>query len=222
MPSGTMYSPGGASGAHGHPSGGSVIDTDTTWVAWVGSSKLNTMTRTFGHELVEICTDPEGDGWYVDSLGSVKGEIGDLCNARRGFVNGVWAEYYWSNASQSCVLPTTGQRFAQRSSIAAITRNPNQMDLFAVESSGGVYSAWWHGDWHNWFLLNGAAFNQESPIAAISRNPNQMDLFVLGMDGQVRSTWWDGQWNGWFMLDGAAFNQGNSSGQNEWGDLTLT
>lgn len=200
MPPGTTYGPGGATGAHSFPSTGSAIDTDTAWVAWVGSASLNTMTRTFGHELVETCTDPEGDGWYVDSLGPGGGEIGDLCNSRQGFVNGVWAEYYWSNASNSCILPTTLQTFAQAASVGTICRNPNQMDLFAVDTNGGVNSVWWNGDWHNWFPLGGAAFNQGNPIATICRNPNQMDLFAVGMDGGVYSTWWNGTWNGWFRV----------------------
>jgi hypothetical protein len=106
MPPGTIYGPGGLSGAHTFPSSGSIIDTDIAWLGWVGAADLNTMTRTFGHELVETCTDPEGDGWYVDSLGSQKGEIGDLCNSRQWSVNGVWAEYYWSNADNACVFPS--------------------------------------------------------------------------------------------------------------------
>jgi hypothetical protein len=210
MPPGTTYGPGGLSGAHSFPSGGSSIDTDTTWVAWVGADILDTMTRTFGHELVETCTDPEGDGWYVDSLGAGGGEIGDLCNSRQGFVNGVWAEYYWSNAANACILPTTVQIFAQQSQIAALTRNPDQMDIFGVDSTGGVSSAWWHGDWHNWFTFPDAAYNQGAPVTALSRNPNQMDLFVLGMDGVIRSIFWNGNWSGWFEIPGAGFNQGNS------------
>jgi hypothetical protein len=49
---------------------------------------------------------------------------------------------------------TLPPQFAQNTPIAALTRNPNQMDLFAVGLDGGVYSAWWgFNQWHDWFSV---------------------------------------------------------------------
>ena len=42
--------------------------------------------------------------------------------------------------------------FAQKTPIAAISRNDDQMDLFAVHVVGRVYSASWNGQLHDWFL----------------------------------------------------------------------
>jgi hypothetical protein len=100
--------------------------------------------------------------------------------------------------------------FAQQSVIAALTRNPNQIDIFGVGADGGLHSEWWNGEWREWFTLAGAGYVSGTPVAAVSRNPNQMDLFVLGMDGVVRSIFWNGSWSGWFMLGGAGFDRGNS------------
>src|SRR5215469_5277192 len=67
MPPNTKFNgPNGVIGAHGHFSSGSIIDVDNAWYAWIGNANLATMTRAFGHELVETCTDPEGDGWTID------------------------------------------------------------------------------------------------------------------------------------------------------------
>jgi hypothetical protein len=94
-------------------------------------------------------------------------------------------------------------------SVAGLSRNPNQMDLFAVGEDGGLHSEWWNGEWREWFTLAGAGYFPGTPVTALSRNPNQMDLFVLGMDGVIRSIYWNGHWSGWFALGGAGFNQGN-------------
>ena len=58
MPPGTT-GPGGNSGAHGYFNSGSVIDVDNVGTDTVEYGSLNTMTRTFGHEVVEACSDPE-------------------------------------------------------------------------------------------------------------------------------------------------------------------
>ncbi len=54
MPPGTSYGPGGALGAHSYPTDYDFpFDIDNAWVAWIGHGDLDTMTRAFGHEMVE-------------------------------------------------------------------------------------------------------------------------------------------------------------------------
>jgi hypothetical protein len=196
-------------GAHWWPDTGSLLDHDTAWLGWIGNADLNTMTRAFGHELVEVCTDPEGDGWYVDSRG-YEGEIGDLCNSRTGLVNRVSAEYYWSNAAHACVLPTTIQTFAQTTRVAAVARPWNQTDIFAVEIDGGVYTVWKrNGIWHNWGRIGSREFPQTTVVAAVSKDPGQLDIFAVGEHGGAHTAWWNPEdgWGGWNRVGIRAFAQ---------------
>lgn len=89
------------------------FDKDYYWVAWVrwfddlaGESREDVI-RTATHELVEMFSDPEGDGWYADPVGS--GEIGDLAvsagTKQSAFVNGAEVSAYWSNRHSATVIP---------------------------------------------------------------------------------------------------------------------
>ena len=63
--------------------------------------------RTATHELVELFSDPEADGWYADPISS--GEIGDLAvsgtTKQSAFVNGAKVTAYWSNRHNATVIP---------------------------------------------------------------------------------------------------------------------
>jgi hypothetical protein len=104
MPPGTTYGPGGIRGKHLVASDFDFpADIDHAWVGFVVSStQLNTILSTFTHELAEMCTDPESDAWTVTG----NQEIGDVCNAVDGTLNGVNVESYWSAADNACLIPT--------------------------------------------------------------------------------------------------------------------
>jgi len=106
MPPGTAYSPGGARGAHSAVSGGELGGAFTAWLAWIGNNTLSQMTSTFCHELAEMCSDPEGDGWTVNGQPSGLNEIGDVCNLLDQVVSGVNMESYWSIYDNVCLIPT--------------------------------------------------------------------------------------------------------------------
>lgn len=106
LPPNTQMTPTGNRGAHSSFNSGSIIDVDNTWYAWIGSQPISGMTSTFCHELAEMCTNPEGDAWFIDGGGSKCSEIGDLCNAVDGPLNGVNVELYWSIYDGSCIIPT--------------------------------------------------------------------------------------------------------------------
>jgi hypothetical protein len=94
------------------------LDKDWYWVAWVrffgnpgatgGDEDPESAMRTCSHELVEMLTDPELDGWYA---GSVSGEIGDAASTpgtgtkQTAWVNGVQVQAYWSNRHGATVIP---------------------------------------------------------------------------------------------------------------------
>ena len=98
---------------------------------------------------------------------------------------------------------------APGTSIAAIARNPNHLDLFAVGSDLRISSIWWdaNGGWAaNWFNVSGGIAAPGSSISVVSRNPNHLDLFAVGSDHGIYSTWWDvnGGWAGWFRVAGGS------------------
>jgi hypothetical protein len=110
MPPNTSYGPGGARGAHSSFASGSAIDTDTAWAGWIGNdttkNAFDRIMETFSHELVEMCTDPEGDAWTVLGQPESEDEIGDVCAGLHDEVNGVTAQSYWSAFDNVCILPT--------------------------------------------------------------------------------------------------------------------
>lgn len=76
--------------------------------AWVtNDGTLAGVTSIFSHELVEACTDPEGDGW-TGNVCNQGGwcEIGDVCSGDITVVDGVSVQRYWSNFDGRCVVPT--------------------------------------------------------------------------------------------------------------------
>jgi hypothetical protein len=96
-----------------------------------------------------------------------------------------------------------GGFFPAGAPVAAVSRNPNQLDLFVVGNDGVVYTSWWTAgsDWsgvnNNWRPIGGV-FPAGTPLAAVSRNPNQLDLFIIGIDGIVYTSWWTAglDWSG--------------------------
>jgi hypothetical protein len=97
--------------------------------------------------------------------------------------------------------------------VSAVSRNPNQLDIFVTGNDGCVYtSAWsaggaWSGVGNKWWNIGGV-FPKGTPVAAVSRNPNQLDLFVTGNDGCVYTSAWSagGAWSGlgnkWWNIGG--------------------
>ena len=89
-------------------------DKDWFWVAWVrsfgddGIEDPEDAIRTFSHELVELLSDPEIDGWYAGNAET--GEIGDAGVSPGGpkqtaWVNGAHVQAYWSNQYGATVIP---------------------------------------------------------------------------------------------------------------------
>ncbi len=80
--------------------------------AWVmNDGTLDSVTTLFSHELVEACTNPNGDGYQLDAPGQCSAspinwcEIGDICEGIRDDVNGVIVQEYWSASDSACIAP---------------------------------------------------------------------------------------------------------------------
>jgi hypothetical protein len=96
-----------------------------------------------------------------------------------------------------------GGYFPPAAPIAAVTRNPDHLDLFITGNDGRVYTSWWHqgyewsGIHDNWASIGGF-FPNRAPVTALARNPDHLDLFINGNDGRVYTSWWHegGVWSG--------------------------
>ena len=121
--------------------------------------------------------------------------------------NGVVYTSWWTAGSDWSGINNNwraiGGFFPPSSAVAAVSRNPNQLDLFLVGYNGVVYTSWWTAgsDWsginNDWRAIGGF-FTPGAPVAAVSRNPNQLDLFVTGNNGVVYTSWWTAgsDWSG--------------------------
>ncbi|MGO9719788.1 MAG: hypothetical protein ACLPIG_20150 [Methylocella sp.] len=140
-----------------------------------------------------------------------------------GTTNGhVWTTT-WSSATgwNADWGPLPGQAVFDRSTqkIAAVSRDPGNLDLFVIGNDGGAgttnghvwTTAWssatgWNADWGP--LPGQAVFDRNTQkIAAVSRAPGNLDLFVIGNDSHVWTTAWSSAtgWNAdWRPLPGQA------------------
>jgi hypothetical protein len=128
---------------------------------------------------------------------------------RVGLDGAVWSSW-WHDDDQNWrpwfqIHPET--RFPAEARVAAVSRHPDHLDVFAIGFDGAVWSSWWHDDgqnWRPWFQIHPETiFARDQQIVAISRQPGHLDLFTVGLDGAVWSSWWhdDGQnWRPWFQI----------------------
>jgi hypothetical protein len=97
------------------------------------------------------------------------------------------------NVNSTPVGPSSG---VTPGSIAAVTRNPDQLDVFWIDANGAVWSNWWNrnansGVWNTPFTIAPAGSAQPGALEAVARTPNQLDVFWIGPDGSVMSNWWN-------------------------------
>ena len=73
------------------------------------ATSFGNQTSVASHELIETITDAEVGlatvvgpplAWYD----AANGEIGDICNAQQGSINGYVVQKQWSNASKACIV----------------------------------------------------------------------------------------------------------------------
>jgi hypothetical protein len=111
--------------------------------------------------------------------------------------NGQWLPLRDPNFDDDFTLPLN-------TPIAAVSRFPSHLDLFAVGKDTRVYSTFYddNGGWSGqWFPIVGLNFNDRftlplnTPIAAVSRFPSRLELFAVGKDTRVYTTFYDDNFN---------------------------
>jgi len=137
---------------------------------WVKFNTRGEMSSTFSHELVEIITDPDGDGIQLEPASSTDwNEIGDVCNDNNGILNGVTVQSYWSAKDNACIIPQPVPVLAWQ--IMCIHKrgnrdNPNEN----IDTVGGIHKPSGDRFW----------MRQKDVIARIEGGAS---FFVIGNDG---------------------------------------
>lgn len=102
-------------------------------------------------------------------------------------------------------------------SVSAVSRSTDKLDVFATGSDGAVRTAAWEpafkGSWHGWWQIAGGKAAPGAPVAAVSRSNDKLDVFVVGLNGAVATAAWEpafkGSWHGWWQVGtGIAVPQG--------------
>jgi hypothetical protein len=94
--------------------------------------------------------------------------------------------------------------------VAAVSRDPQKLDVFVIGTDDGIYTAAWdqavaNGEWRGWWRIPGGAAKTGSGVAAVSRDANKLDVFIVGQDGGIWTAAWDqdvsnAQWRGWWHV----------------------
>jgi hypothetical protein len=130
----------------------------------------------------------------------------------------VYTSYWQEGPPEAPSAPWTpwrriGGYFPASAPVTAVSRVPNQIDLFITGNDGVVYwqfgveGADWTGISNDWTPIGGV-FPPGAPVAAVSRIPDHIDLFIAGKNGQAYWSWWQmgsdwsGKNNSWMPLMG--------------------
>jgi len=100
---------------------------------------------------------------------------------------------------------------APGAAVAAVSRDPNKLDVFVIGTDNGIYTAAWdanaaNGQWQGWWKILDGVPAAGSGLAAVSRDPNKLDVFVVGTDSALWTAAWDanvanGNWQGWSRIE---------------------
>jgi hypothetical protein len=130
--------------------------------------------------------------------------------------SGSWTHTYYTKSAPIRILgATTGGKRA----VSAVSRDPNKLDVFAVDAGGTIITSAWdqnvaNDQWRGWWPIVGGRAAPGAPVTAVARDPNKLDVFVVGLDGGVWTAAWDqnvahGQWRGWWRIGNVQAAQGS-------------
>lgn len=116
--------------------------------------------------------------------------------------------------------PVQNFKTAPGGHISSVARSSTRLDIFAVGTDGGIYTAAWdanvqNGQWRGYWRIGNLTVNATTPsITAVARDPNKLDVFAIGADNSIFTAAWDaavqnGEWRGWWSIqNGKALSKG--------------
>jgi hypothetical protein len=179
------------------------------WQAWWRDNRWDSRWSQVGHEgsnlsilapNAPVAAITRGSDRLALFASDAEGRVCTISWSRRGGWVRRWAR-----------VGHEGFRMPVGAPVAAVSRVPDQIDLFVSGNDGRVYSTW--GEGRRFRMPPGA------PVAAVAPHADRIDLFVCGNDGYYYTTRWvsGGRWANWTGTVRAAtiFSSGrlrNSSG----------
>ncbi|MBN1698425.1 MAG: hypothetical protein JW881_13000, partial [Spirochaetales bacterium] len=176
---------------------GKILTAAKTGSSWAGWWQIANGVTAPGTDVKIVSRHPEKlDVFTVGSNNRVYTAAWDRARDGSAGFRG-----WWTIGSLTC---------QSASSVSAVVRGSQQLNVMAVGSDGGIYTAAWdnsesNGAWQGWWrIANGVATCGSEP-ALISRYSSLLDAFVVGTDGNVWTAAWDsgrayGSWKGWWSL----------------------
>jgi hypothetical protein len=112
-------------------------------------------------------------------------------------------------------------QFVPGCQVTVVSRQPNDLDIFATDVNGEVWTASWSptrndAQWAGWWRIveGDGTFAPGTPVAVASRGANQLDVFAIGYDGELWTAAWgeqtSGEWKGWWKTGSATFAVGST------------
>ena len=102
-----------------------------------------------------------------------------------------WGDHPWFSA-------TPPGAASSNQNVAAVSREPNHLDVFWVCPDGSIGSQWWNSaaglgwsDHAPFAITPEGTVRPGSPITAVARAENHLDVFWIRPDGAIGSAWWD-------------------------------
>ncbi len=105
---------------------------------------------------------------------------------------------------------------APNTSVTAVTRAPDHLDIFCVGTDHRVYTAAWEPGftgWHGWWPVQGGVAAPNTSVFGVSRGLNKLDIFCVGTDRNVWTAAWqagDTSWRGWWRIGHFRVREGTS------------
>lgn len=153
MPDGFVLRSGDALGAHRSGYDWDFIfdepDEDRFWAGWIApNADRQEMMWVMSHEIAEMLTDPESDGWHtendtatneVSDAGFSGGTAAAPGTQQTAFVNGCRVQSYWSNTHRATIIPMDHDYKARlRVRVHELRRQPLADGTFRLEADDQV------------------------------------------------------------------------------------
>jgi hypothetical protein len=115
---------------------------------------------------------------------------------------------WWVVANGLVTAPST--------SVFGVSRSTDKLDIFAVGSDHGIYTAAWQpGDahWGGWWRIQNGSAAPNTSVTGVSRSADKLDIFCVGPDQHIYTAAWqpgDAHWGGWWPIQGGVAAPGTS------------
>lgn len=95
---------------------------------------------------------------------------------------------------------------AHNTSVFGVSRSKDHLDIFAVGTDNGTYTAAWEPDftsWKGWWRVQEGVVAPNTSISAVSRSTDHLDIFAVGTDHGANTAAWEPgftSWKGWWRI----------------------